>query len=218
LAVVSVAAIAAALPRLHTLGITTFYRSRVSAAAVAGFFETLLPRLRVFRFCGEWPVGDATPTAAVHTPLPMLEELVWDSNRMVDGFEGAQPVVLWAPHGDIIKSMTASQAAGSGPLSRVRDLRFYGDAPPISDVAAVLRAAPELRLFLAGRLIQRRLDWRSDPAFAGIVHRKLRLLHLKPFPEHLTEDDLQFAAEYDALQAHHFPRLRALKLVRTIWQ
>jgi hypothetical protein len=217
LTVVSVATVAAALPRLHTLGVTTYSRSRVRSAAVAGFFDTLLPRLRVFRFCGEWPEDDAMPPPAPR-PLPLLEQLIWESTRMVDGFEGAQPVVLWGPFRAVAKLMQATKIeGGSGaPLSRVRDLRFYGEAPEVSVVAEMLRAAPELRLLLAG-LAQSRLGWHNDPAFAGLVHRKLQVLRFKPDPEHLTEDALQFSAEYDILQAHHFPRLRALQLVRTLW-
>jgi hypothetical protein len=215
LTAVSVAAIASALPRLHTFSITSNFRSRVTAAAIAGFFETLLPRLRVFRCSGRaWPVDDAMPTVLPPAPLPLLEELVWEAARMVDGFEGAQPVVLCAPLRIIAKFVAASQGEGSGPLSRVRDLRLYGGTTPQPcDVAAVLRAAPELRLLLAG-LVQSRLQWHNDPAFAGLVHRKLRLLRFKPHPEHLAEDELQFLAECDALQAHHFPRLRALEVVR----
>jgi hypothetical protein len=217
LAVVSVATIAAALPRLHTLGIRS-YRSGVTATSVAGFFETLLPRLRVFRFSGsEWPVEDAIPTVLPPAPLPLLEELIWDAVRMVDGFEGAQPVVFWVPHRNIVKFMAASEGERSGALSRVRDLRFYGDTPQTSVTAAVLRAAPELRLFHAG-LVRTRLKWRIDPAFEGLAHRKLRCLHFKPFPDYVTEDDLQFPAECDALQAHHFSRLREVKLVQTLWR
>jgi hypothetical protein len=171
----------------------------------------------VFRFRGrEWPVDDAArPTVLAPAPLPLLDELIWEAVRMVGGFEGAQPVVLWAPNRDIVKFVAASKDAGCGPLSRVRDLRLYGDAPQPSDVAAVLRAAPELRRFHAGR-VHRRLEWRSDSAFAGLIHRKVRLLHFNPHPEHLTEEELQLPAEYVRLQTHHFPRLRAVELVRTL--
>jgi hypothetical protein len=217
LTAVSVAAIAAALPRLRTLDITTYFRPRPTAASVAGFFETLLPRLRVFRFRGsQWPGDDGTPRPVPPpVPLPLLEELVWESIHLFDGFDGAQPVVLWAPRRAIATLMAASRGDGSGPLSHVRDVRFYGDASRVSDIAAVVRAAPELRLFHAG-VVQKPLEWHSNPAFAGLVHRKLRLLHIKPHPDHLTEDELQFPAEGVALQAHHFPRLRALELVRKL--
>jgi hypothetical protein len=70
---VSTAAIAAALPRLHTL---TMYSNDelVSVDSVAGFFTDLLPRLRLFHFFGMWPREAATAAAA---PLPQLEELEW---------------------------------------------------------------------------------------------------------------------------------------------
>jgi hypothetical protein len=211
LAVVSVTAIAAALSRLHTLGITTYFRPRPTAASVAGFFDTLLPRLRVFRFHGtEWPADDAISALPAPAPLPRLEEVIWEAIRMVDGFEGAQPVVLGAPYRAIAKFMAA------GPLSYVRDLRLYGAASKTSVIAAVLRATPELRIFHAG-LIQSRLEWRNDPAFAGLVHRKLRCVHFRAHPERLTEEDLQLPAEYDVLQAHHFPRLRGIELARKLW-
>jgi hypothetical protein len=148
-------------------------------------------------------------------PLPLLEELVWESIHLVDGFEGAQPLVLWAPRRAIAKLMAIRRGDGSGPLSHVRNVRFYGDASQVSDIAAVVRETPELRLFHAG-VVQKPLEWHTSPAFAGLIHRKLRRLHFKPHPDHLTEEGLQLPAECDALQAHHFPRLRALELVRKL--
>jgi hypothetical protein len=50
------------------------------------------------------------------------------------------------------------------------------------NVAAVLRAAPELRT-LHGERTFVHLGWRNHPAFAGLVHRNLRSLqfiHLSP--------------------------------------
>jgi hypothetical protein len=152
--VASAAAIAAALPRLHTLGIAVHYASSSStAAAVAGFFDTLLPRLRSFRFyilfgaCA-WPVDDTTTTAPA--PLPQLQD--------------AQPVLLRAPY-----QVIAKYVATRRPLSRVRDLRFYGTPQP-ADAASVLRAAP---------VVRDRVMWHNDPAFAGFMHRKLRSLRFR---------------------------------------
>jgi hypothetical protein len=104
---VSVAAIAAALPRLHTL--TAHCRDPFSGrvfsgatvgggqhrlntddpSGVAGFFTDLLPRLRVFHFMGKWPTAavakSALRTVSPPPPLPLLGELVWQeevfSNR-----------------------------------------------------------------------------------------------------------------------------------------
>jgi hypothetical protein len=208
LGTVSVAAIAAALPRLHTLGLTTQYGPSVTAAAVAGFFETLLPRLRVFRFSGDWPADGATVMAPAQA-LPELEELVWepidtDDLDVANAFAGAQPVVLCAPCATIVKYAAAGRAGCCGPLSRVRGLRFYDKTPQASDVAAVLQAAPELRTLDGGEL-GNRLEWRSDPAFAGLVHRRLRSLRFRHSAFRIPE---LFSARYDELQAHHFPRLR----------
>jgi hypothetical protein len=50
LRIVTCAAIAAALPRLHTLDAFSF--GSVSSAGLRGFFEHLLPRLRSFHFTG----------------------------------------------------------------------------------------------------------------------------------------------------------------------
>jgi hypothetical protein len=204
--VVSIATIAAALPRLHTLGLTTRYGASVTAAAVAGFFETLLPRLRVFRFHGYWPVGGAPP-ATPSQALPLLQELVWefdsDDLDIVNAFAGAQPLVLCAACSALVDYAAKGQA--KGPLSRVRDLRFSGWMNTVrsSGVAAVLRVAPELRT-LRGNLVGKRLEWCGDPAFEGLVHRKLRSLRVERSSYEL------FAAQYDELQMRHFPRLRML--------
>jgi hypothetical protein len=207
LAAVSVAAITAALPRLHTFGAAHYATSGPTAAALAGFFGTLLPRLRVFRFFGdrEWPVDDATPAAPVQALLPLLEELVWEPSRIVAGFAGAQPVVLCAPY-----QVVAEYVATRRPLSHVRDLRFHGRTPQASDVAAVLRAAPELRQLHGGE-VRDYVTWHNDPAFAGLVHRKLRTLRFQSYCRGRLDEKL-FDAEYDELRAHHFPRLRTFTL------
>jgi hypothetical protein len=141
--------------------------------------------------------------------LPLLEELVWEPTHVVDGFAGAQPVVLCAPYDAIAELTTAGQGEGRSPLSRVRDFRCYGGEPQPSDVAAVLRAAPELRQFHAG-FVHRPLEWHNDPAFAGLVHRRLRSLRFQSLSRSMPEEI--FFASYDELQAHHFPRLRAFIL------
>jgi hypothetical protein len=178
---VSIATIAAALPRLHTVEIRLAeFGPSPTAAAVAGFFETLVPRLRVFRFRGYWPVGGATP-ATPSQALPLLQELVWeldiDDVDILNGFAGAQPVKICVPYPALVDY--AAKGRAGGPLSRVRDLRFCGWMNTIesSGVAAVLRAAPELRT-LRGKLTDKRLNWRNDPAFEGLVHRQLRSLRV----------------------------------------
>jgi hypothetical protein len=147
----------------------------------------------VFHFYGrKWPVdGDAAP-AAPWQALPLLEELVWECSHMVDGFAGAQPVVLCAPHHTIAEYVAASQRVDCGPLARLRSLQFDGYVP------------------CAG-WVRDRLGWHSDPAFAGLIHRKLRSLHFKSDIAKPTDVD-RFFADYDELQARHFPRLRAFVL------
>jgi hypothetical protein len=99
---VSIAAIAAALPRLHSVIAHRYIdRGANDSAAVAGFFTDLLPRLRVFRFCGNWSmaIDEAVAPAA---PLPLLEELEWcdddDQPTLLHGFLGARPMMLSAPY------------------------------------------------------------------------------------------------------------------------
>jgi hypothetical protein len=213
LAVVSVATITAALPQLHTLGFVTHYDTNPSL--VAGFFDTLLPRLRAFHFGGAWPNDDAPVTTEPSRPLPLLAELIWGSSDIPDRFSAARPVSLCAPASVICILATCTlHRTGSGccgPLSRARNLRFSGKMPQPSDVAAILRAAPELRTLHAGTM-PKRLTWRGDPAFEGLVHRNLRSLRFSP-PLRKTDYHLtQLAAECDMLRAHHFPRLRALAI------
>jgi hypothetical protein len=208
LGVVSAAAIAAALPRLHTL--TAFTSDHfVSNTAVAGFFEDLVPRLRVLHFHGPWPLEDDQAAAAiVPRPLPLLQELsfrCFSDSPVARGFMGSQPVMLVMSHA--AAAMMASSTTHR-PLARVRDLCVAlspGGGPDSSDVARLLRAAPELRKFTAGRL-QGGLEWLNDPAFAGLVHPLLRSVRVdlatdaKPAP---VECGVQ-------LRRVHFPRLQQL--------
>jgi hypothetical protein len=206
---VSVATIAAALPRLHTFGIATHHS--LNPSAVDGFSGMLLPRLRSFRFHGpKWHVEDTTPAQA---PLPLLGELILGRALFADTFSLAQPVTLHASESVIQKWATCAHHAASGcsPLCRVRDLRFCGEMPNAATVAAVLRAAPELRALHGGRIYDRVWGWCNDPAFDGLVHRKLRSLR---FSRHFTEGELFAGIEFDTLQARHFPRLRALTMER----
>jgi hypothetical protein len=165
--------------------------------------------LRVFSFNGDWPVEDGVPKTPAQV-LPLLEELVWEVDKddlgIAEGFAGAQPVMLCAPCATIVK-YAAAGAGGCGLLSRVRGLHFYDWAPQASDVAAVLRAAPELRTLDVGTL-GNRLVWCSDRAFAGLVHRKLRLLQFQHSVFGDPKNQELIAAQYDELQAHHCPRLR----------
>jgi hypothetical protein len=219
-AVVSVAAIAAAFPLLHTFGIESRFGVFTAATAFAGFFETLLPRLRAFHFRGsKWPVmhEDATTPKAPSQALPMLKELVWESSHVVDGFAGAQPVFLSMFSKALVDFMAAArrdtQAGAEGPLSRLRTLQLDADIFEAENAAAVLRAAPELR-HIQGGIVKDRLGWRDDAAFAGLIHRKLRSLRFEAFVGSRTEKDAFLLNECEQLQAHHFPHLRAVILKR----
>jgi hypothetical protein len=91
LTVVSMATIAAALPRLHTLGVLA-YSLHMPAAAVAGFVEDLLPRLHVFEYLGWWPKSlHSEATASVGTP-PLLPRL---RNLRISAFGRNYPPRTW---------------------------------------------------------------------------------------------------------------------------
>jgi hypothetical protein len=181
LGVVPAAAIAAALPRLHTLTafINASYGPPVTHIAVAGFFEDLAPRLRVLHYRGLWPEDDHAPAVIVPRPLPLLQELIFccsSDSRVERGFFGAQPVMLHMPPAAAVLMSGDSKYQ---PLARVRELcvALGGDIPGSSDVALLLRAAPQLRKFTVRRL-QGGLDWPNDPAFTGLVHPWLRSIRV----------------------------------------
>jgi hypothetical protein len=166
---VSFADMAAALPQLRTL--TTVFRPTNSQVYMAGlslvgFHEDLLLRLRVFHFKGYWPEGAATDgsSSIEDAPLPLLQELLWESRTAPRGFRGAQPTKLHAECPVIVQWLLAGggpeDQATDGPLSRVRDLDVYEPTEsslnlgfikaqgrslnPVA-VAQLLRAAPQLR-------------------------------------------------------------------------
>jgi hypothetical protein len=184
LCIVSCAAIAAALPRLHTLDAFCH-----ESASVVGFFEDLLPRLRSLQISGTWP--QAAATTAPPRDLPLLRELVLEC-PIVDPlvarkFVGAQPELLHAPYASVIAvclsaaittTTTANAENGSsttvGLLSNVRNLALLGSIEGPFDAARVLRAAPQLRTFTAVRIEGDFLLAASPEGFAGLVHPWLR--------------------------------------------
>jgi hypothetical protein len=244
---VSAAAVAAALPRLHTL---TAFREKPRAwlrlntndsAAVAGFFTDLLPRLRVFRFQGVWPTAAAEKAAsptAPPSPLPVLEELKWvepypgshfAEPTVLRGFLGARPKVLSAPYELIAECLQGRNDDAPGEqanslLARVCDLQVpltHVDAPfDASAMAQVLLAAPRLRTF--GMHTATRMHLRGDtswlsasdaplpPAFMGLVHPRLRRLHvLLDLLRELHSRDGNCASR---LRRTCFPRLREMRI------
>jgi hypothetical protein len=93
------------------------------------------------------------------------------------------------------------------PLARVRDLciAIGGDAPDPSDVARLLRAAPQLRSFKTG-MLPGRFEWPNDPAFAGLVHPWLRSVRVViAIRAALASVDCGVQ-----LRRLHFPRLQQL--------
>jgi hypothetical protein len=213
LGVVSVAAIAAALPRLHTFAafISDDGGPPVPHTAVAGFFKDLVPRLRVLHYHGPWPPEeDHTPTVIVPQPLPLLQEMMFlctPASSVERGFIGAQPAMLQMPHAAIADMLLAAPLMMYRPLARVCDLWLAPGAgggvgdPHTSDIARLLRAAPQLRNFNGGSL-QGGLDWLDNPAFTGLVHPWLRSVRV-----HAGNLEPASAGCGVQLRRLHFPRL-----------
>jgi hypothetical protein len=213
--VVPAAAIAAALPRLHTLA---FQTTTASANAVRGLFEDLLPRLRVLEFRGRWPhaAGIVEPR-----PLPRLQELVWRCGSSKDvvtrAFAGAQPVKLHVPCDVVVDWLSGQEAdvnfccgaTGGGPLALVQDLTVGLTSVTSADLIRLLRAAPELRKFCVW-LVSPHLLWTAadpeyaDSEYASLVHHRLRCLAFAGDARNAT-----FPPDCAArLRRLYFPRLR----------
>jgi hypothetical protein len=218
---VSMAAIAAALPRLHTLTAFRYDVEDEGCASALGFFTDLLPRLRVFHFNGAWPNDDeaAAESASLVLPLPELQELVWrpfDHQAAPRQFLGAEPTILRARHDLITKFVNASRGSRDGPirgpLARLRELDIikpYDAADPLepSDVARLLLAAPQLRSLRVFHSVYADLLTAAPDgsAFVGLLHTRLRALVATVVPP------FEFDAECAMRLRHsYFPRLRVL--------
>jgi hypothetical protein len=166
---VSIGAIAAALPRLHTLEVARDRRGPLPASAVAGFFECLLPRLQVFHFSASWPKDDP----AIGGPpraLPLLRELSWNCKDFVSGFSNAQPSKLRAPFRALIghwlpgngEAIDCEQLT-RGPLACARHLRLFSCVSTHPEIASVLRqsSAPSMRVYSSATPWIGRTTWRS---------------------------------------------------------
>jgi hypothetical protein len=232
-------AIAAALPRLHTLDASI---GVADAAAVRGFFELLVPRLRVLSFASfasvsVWSEGqNAEPTEGPPPALPMLQDLSWHGVIPVEvtsRFMGARPLELstsrdviadWLAAAD--ETTTAGREAPCAPLLQVRSLAIRSGALSPSDLARVLRTAPQLRR-LAAHSVRVGADgdsfWfsntsgRTRSALCGLTHPRLRIVEVYNFGDSDTEESDEEGAEFVPpvdcalrLRRDHFPRLQRL--------
>jgi hypothetical protein len=214
---VSFAAIAAALPKLHTL--KAF--GHCNPAQAADFFTDLLPRLRVFHFSGRWPDVQEEPADSTTAPLPLLQELVWDVSGYTAPreFLGAQPTVLDVPYTFISQCWLGALDSPADFAARVCDLRIKPapDLDPLdpADAARVLRAAPQLKKFFAARCVQGDASWLAPtapthPAFEGLVHPRLRMFGIRTARAETSEPTLLDSEWTAHLRRRHFPRLREL--------
>jgi hypothetical protein len=214
-----------ALPRLHSLGAFCYPHHAPPAVTMAGFFEDLLPRLRVFSFRGSWArkgAGAPSRTTTGATAVLVLEELNWDCAsvdvekglQIGQGFIDAQPTMLHASSSMIADWLLAAAGLQCRLLARVRRLVVVSPNAP-AELAEILAAAPELRhlcaldvrccihtSFLRGR-------WAAD-----LVHHRLRSLQL--MTSHCERFIPPPADCATRLQERHFPRLRAVQVCATV--
>jgi hypothetical protein len=221
---VPAAAIAASLPRLHTLHLC--HGAVDVDFSVAAFFDELLPRLRSFHLEGPWPETSHAPESANVRPLPLLEDLRWWCRRVNNiprQFMGARPSTLDASDVDLVEWLQAAVNAGpdprgvTSPLARVRalTLNLRGAPPDTPFMALLLRATPQLRQLTFGVFHRDQVLWVvSDeftpaPVFAGLVHRTLRHVVLS------SHIDVPVPGGCGVrLRQHHFPRLRRFRSIR----
>jgi hypothetical protein len=225
--VISTAAIAAALPRLHTLGVVA-PPPGVPASALAGFSEDLLPRLQVFEYRGCWPQSPDHQDAALlcqPPPLPHLRTLKLLGSAMHPPpwtwFMGARPLELdidaalmisrWLPPDDLV---AAADGAAPCPFASVRTLKVVARSPALftpTNAARLLRAAPHLeKLMVCVFASEVNVDssWMAHPAFDELVHLKLNVIRVYGWTPTtpVTSDSVM------RLRQRHFPRLRVVAI------
>jgi hypothetical protein len=188
------AAIAAALPRLHTLHVHTC--SNLPVAAVAGFFEDLLPRLRDFGSSGWWPQDPISQVATLSCPprpLPQLRALkIFRSFRGFGDhpppwseFMGARPLELCIDDAMILNWLPPEiddDAATLCPLACVQTLFISAESRRMltpTNVARILRASPNVETLIVSAYMNVDIDasWlapSAHPALGGLVHSNLR--------------------------------------------
>jgi hypothetical protein len=220
---VSLAAIAASLPRLHSLD--AFYRPFSNpydppSAVMAGFFEDLLPRLRVFSFYGNWAQNGVTTTAGAARAL-VLEQLKWDCSTadaetglpIGQGFIGAQPTMLRASSSMIADWLLAAAGPQCRLLAHVRRLIVISPKT-VAELTEILTAAPQLRHLsvtdVRGGIYAFFLErpWEAT----GLVHRRLRSLQFESSQHTAERSHAPSAYCATQLQQLFFPRLRVLQV------
>jgi hypothetical protein len=224
LRVVSAAAIAAALPQLHTLHLC-HYDARVEFSPAA-FYDELLPRLRSFHLEGLWPKPGEETEMIDAAPLPLLEDLMWCSEgvNLPRQLIGARPSTLHTSDANLLEWLQAAHGAGAdsatavtSPLARARSLtvRLEGTPPDATFMARLLRAAPQLRQFTFDVFYNWSERWVisdafTEPAFAELVHSRLR--HIAITTGHCPLDVPVLVPSWCGVQLRqrHFPCLRRL--------
>jgi hypothetical protein len=211
---VPAAAIAAALPRLHTLHVD--HDGDYVDFPVDEFYDELLPRLRSFHLEGAWPRTRDAPGMDDVRPLPLLDDLKWRGCDvpLPHPIMGARPSTLNIIDAALIEWMQAADGVGSdspavtSPISRVRALTFRQEDAPLdaATLAWLLRAAPHLRQlsFIVDNRDYVRWALSEEPAFAGLAHPGLRHVAIISKQSPLEVSDGCGVR----LRQRHFPRLR----------
>jgi hypothetical protein len=216
-------AIAAALPRLHTLHVD--HRLPHGDFQVAPFYDELLPRLRSFHLEGKWPQTREGTEAANMPPLRLLEDLEWHGRdaKLPCRFMGARPSTLNTSVEDLAAWLHAADGVGAdsatvtSPLARVRALtiRLDGPLPVGAFMARLLRAAPHLRQLTFYAYEWPDVRWvfsdafTSVPARTGVAHAQLRHVAITSSQDTALDGPVPDGCGV-RLRQRHFPRLRRL--------
>jgi hypothetical protein len=214
---VPAAAIAAALPRLHTLHLN----NRHGEFPVAGFYDELLPRLRSFHLEGTWPQTDDEPEMADVVRLPLLEDLKWRSNWDINlprRLMGARPSTLDSSLANLVAWLQAADRARSpdspnvtSPLAHVRALTvgLGRTLPDAALLARLLRAAPHLQQLAFCVYVWEHALWvLSDEFTPELVHPRLQRVAV--FGKNSSPTGPVPSGCGVRLRQRHFPRLRRL--------
>jgi hypothetical protein len=197
------------------------YLTALPAAAMAGFFEDLLPRLEDFESSQWWPqdpISQATASLHAPPPLPRLRVLtLFGDQAPWAGFMGARPLKLSTTAAIIERWLSHAVDDGTTavcPLACVRTLEiFAGSASEFTpmNVARILRASPNLETLTVYADKEVDASWlaaSAHPALGELVHSNLRRIRCCG----------QIFCSYSVLRSDfrrlrrrpHFPRLKAI--------